>query len=269
MKYNQEPIPVDWPHVIAMIYQVRCDLFHGGKNYSKDRDRLFISLAYRILWEVWKDELSGHLHRDTMSWERILVRSGFLVRKQRQGFSLEEETSRNRNYLEKLLAKGGFGNIRQNLFIPNKADVDESLWLTTVDKTHAGAEGGQPDDLEIMDTYMAGLIRWLDYIGIKTTFSCDGHGKRLPQIDLAEPDADIALWILNTRFRSFRKSVRNSTIYYGQPRHGRNVSSAPRSDPKRLLDVAEWLYEKRDELKDLVEKMRGITERDRSKRRPY
>jgi hypothetical protein len=213
-------------------------------------------------------KMTDHLNRGTMSWERILVRSGFLVRKQRQGFSLEEETSRNRNYLEKLLAKGGFGNIRQNLFIPNKADVDESLWLTTIDKTHAGAESGQPDDLEIMDTYMAGLIRWLYYIGIKTTFSCDGHGKRLPQIDLAEPDAGIALWILNTRFRSFRKSGRNSIIY-GRPRHGRNVSSVPRSDPKRLLDVAEWLYEKRDELKDLVEKMRDITERDRSRRRPY
>jgi hypothetical protein len=27
---NGETIPSDWPHLISMIYQVRCNLFHGG-----------------------------------------------------------------------------------------------------------------------------------------------------------------------------------------------------------------------------------------------
>jgi len=56
-----ESIPKTWPHVIHMIYQIRCNLFHGGKNYSEERDRIFIELAYSIAWEMWKPELPERL----------------------------------------------------------------------------------------------------------------------------------------------------------------------------------------------------------------
>ncbi|WP_462326142.1 hypothetical protein [Desulfoplanes sp.] len=202
---NNETIPVDWPHVLAMIYQVRCNLFHGGKNYSEERDRLFITLAYKILWEVWMDELPDRLketNKALMPWKRILVRSGFLVQEQGQGFSLKEETPGNRNYLDKILAKGRFGEIREDIFMPREAYVDESLWLGIVEKAHSGAESGRADDLSIMDTYMAGLVRWLHYIGIETSYSCDGHGERPPQIEVTS-DVGIALWILRTRSSFF------------------------------------------------------------------
>ena len=48
-----EDIPADWPHVMAAIYQVRCNLFHGGKAYYPE-DRKFVELAYELLWGVWK-----------------------------------------------------------------------------------------------------------------------------------------------------------------------------------------------------------------------
>ena len=48
-----EDIPADWRHVMAAIYQVRCNLFHGGKAYYPE-DIEFVGLAYELLWGVWK-----------------------------------------------------------------------------------------------------------------------------------------------------------------------------------------------------------------------
>ena len=44
----------------------------------------------------------------------------------------------------------------------------------------------------------------------------------------------------------------------------RNVSPARTTDRYQLLEVAEWLYEKREELKELVGKVRSIREGVRS-----
>ena len=63
-----------------------------------------------------------------------------------------------------------------------------------------------------MNFYMAGLVRWLDYIGIETSYSCDGHGERPPQIEVTS-DVGIALWILRTRSSFFQKQRVISVIY--------------------------------------------------------
>jgi hypothetical protein len=49
----------DWAHTVAAIYQVRCNLFHGGKMAVYSGDRLFVELAYLILWEVWGEQHVG------------------------------------------------------------------------------------------------------------------------------------------------------------------------------------------------------------------
>ena len=49
-------VPCDWKHVIHMIYQVRCNLFHGGKSSSQYRDVKFVTLAFKILWSMFKEE---------------------------------------------------------------------------------------------------------------------------------------------------------------------------------------------------------------------
>ena len=49
----REMVPVDWPHVIWMIHQIRFNLFHGGKDYDSRSDNRFVELAYEILWRVW------------------------------------------------------------------------------------------------------------------------------------------------------------------------------------------------------------------------
>ncbi|MBE0669052.1 MAG: hypothetical protein IH588_00560 [Anaerolineales bacterium] len=59
-----EAVPADWPHVISSIYMVRCNLFHGGKDYQSERDRIFVSLASEILWTMWRLEIPKGVIRE-------------------------------------------------------------------------------------------------------------------------------------------------------------------------------------------------------------
>jgi hypothetical protein len=44
-----EPVPLDWPHTLAAIYRVRCNLFHGEKSAHSEMDRIIVLAAYRVL----------------------------------------------------------------------------------------------------------------------------------------------------------------------------------------------------------------------------
>lgn len=44
-----EPTPCDWPHVIAAIYRVRCNLFHGEKSAHSEMDRRIVRSAFLTL----------------------------------------------------------------------------------------------------------------------------------------------------------------------------------------------------------------------------
>lgn len=44
-----EAIPADWPHVIAAIYKVRCNLFHGEKSAHSEMDGRIVRSAFMTL----------------------------------------------------------------------------------------------------------------------------------------------------------------------------------------------------------------------------
>jgi hypothetical protein len=44
-----EDIPLDWPHVLSAIYQVRCNLFHGDKAPHSEIDRGLVHSGFQIL----------------------------------------------------------------------------------------------------------------------------------------------------------------------------------------------------------------------------
>jgi hypothetical protein len=44
-----EDVPIDWPHTLSAIYQVRCNLFHGYKGVHSENDVLIVSKAFRVL----------------------------------------------------------------------------------------------------------------------------------------------------------------------------------------------------------------------------
>jgi hypothetical protein len=44
--------PMDWPHTLSAIYQVRCNLFHGFKGVHSENDVVIVSKAFRVLVRV-------------------------------------------------------------------------------------------------------------------------------------------------------------------------------------------------------------------------
>lgn len=44
-----QAVSLDWPHTLAVLYRVRCNLFHGEKAVHSEMDRLIVSAAFRVL----------------------------------------------------------------------------------------------------------------------------------------------------------------------------------------------------------------------------
>lgn len=44
-----EEVPLDWPHTVSAIYQLRCNLFHGHKGTRSPNDRELVRRAFRVL----------------------------------------------------------------------------------------------------------------------------------------------------------------------------------------------------------------------------
>ncbi len=55
---DNEEIPLDWPHTIAAIYRVRCNLFHGEKARSSESDHIIVSSAFKVLISIEKELFS-------------------------------------------------------------------------------------------------------------------------------------------------------------------------------------------------------------------
>jgi|GEM_PF-2143519 hypothetical protein len=59
--------PNDWPHTLRAIYQVRCNLFHGGKSYRSSKDMEFVRLSFELLWRVWKPEIPEGIEKQLLA----------------------------------------------------------------------------------------------------------------------------------------------------------------------------------------------------------
>ena len=112
-----------------------------------------------------------------------------------------------------------------------------------------------------MDTYIAGIVRWVNEIGIQTDISCDGQGKKSPSLILRNTDdaaiLDACLILLSD------SAWRYEIPHFKYPRQPGKGISRKRTLFHRgwLLDVAEKLHEKRKELSQLIIKMRKIQNR--------
>jgi hypothetical protein len=51
LRHQQEetPVPLDWPHTLAVLYRVRCNLFHGEKAAHSEMDAAIVAGAFRTL----------------------------------------------------------------------------------------------------------------------------------------------------------------------------------------------------------------------------
>ncbi|MBN2346105.1 MAG: hypothetical protein JXO51_06910, partial [Candidatus Aminicenantes bacterium] len=135
--------------------------------------------------------------------------------------------------------------------------VEESYWLRAVDSCHGSADTGSADDLSIMDTFMAGLVRWLNAIGIPTVLSCDGHGEKRPYFIAADEESGrLAAWLLNFRAPHFTQAGKTVKYAGAGPNPG---ATRPAERQKRMLDFAEWLAKNREDLGAMLAAMRRIS----------
>lgn len=54
---NADERPLDWPHTLAALYRVRCNLFHGEKAVHSEMDKLIVSIGFRVLLHFLKEEI--------------------------------------------------------------------------------------------------------------------------------------------------------------------------------------------------------------------
>jgi len=186
-------------------------------------------------------------------WGRVLVRSGFNATECGHYFNFSDETEGNRTYFKKILLHAGVGGTFDDscCFYPASPDINEYRWLNTIEHNHGGAEGGKPGfnniELQIMDTFMAGFTRWINFIGIASGNSCDGHGVKTPHIVLCD-DSDYEL------LSRCLKLITPNTIHLvhkGRLRLQGPPELTIENIRPVLLDTAEALFMRRFELKNV------------------
>ena len=159
-----------------------------------------------------------------IEWRRAFIRNGFNPIEADGKFDFTQENYGIQQFLELILTKlDQRDDYKFGVFSPSAPTIDEQIWLAAIDKLHTDSEGGRSDmsdiELQTMDTYMAGIVRWVNAAGIRTTHSCDGHSpheRRGPILDLADVSKKVPLnyflrlvsdgeWIFRGRSATWRK----------------------------------------------------------------
>lgn len=187
------------------------------------------------------------------TWNQLFVRQGFMVEEKTPDcFLCLNETEENMVFLleslEKLSVAFSYEMGSLHIFSPV---VSESEWLEAVDFECRGRGEGlwfRPGQEEPMirelDTYISGIARHLNRLGLHTKGCCDGHERRMPSIYFAEwVNLEQVVKVLHANGIS-RLNVRNRNVALLVPRI-------------QLLDVAEKLASmQQDWLEEEVEFIR-------------
>lgn len=222
---------------------------------------------------VWKDR-EGETVSRIINWQRILIRSGFVFKKTNSSFDFSYETKENHEFLAAVLNELNLSkNMEGFLFKPPNKEFDQHIWLQAIDKLHIGcgalvnyndlgdnSERISAQSLIIMDTYLAGIIRWVNEIGLITWCSCDGHDRKLPHIYFKYPD-DVR--IFNACLRAISIDNKWSFIVSKEPLREKRDKGIIRNKGYRLgddkiwlLDIAEELFNKRNEIIEFIDKIK-------------
>ncbi|KKB33591.1 M20/M25/M40 family metallo-hydrolase [Bacillus thermotolerans] len=172
------------------------------------------------------------------AWNRLFIRQGFMVPEQRDNrFDCRKETEQNRTFLLESLDRLRVDYVyEQGILLISSAAVPEEEWLACVDFEHRGGggwawfrPGEEEPKVKELDTYISGVVRGLNRLGLHTDFSCDGHERRHPALGFAEwVDMEKAVEVLQA-VGIPKLVVRNRQARLLVPRQA-------------LLDAAEKLY---------------------------
>ncbi|MGG2093488.1 M20/M25/M40 family metallo-hydrolase [Bacillus sp. S13(2024)] len=174
------------------------------------------------------------------TWNQLFIRQGFKVEEtQHQVFDLSYEREENRTFLLESLQKVGvvFCTDGNEITIED-TPVSEQVWLQAVDFRDRGlgeslwfSPGKEEPKIRELDTYISGVIRELNRLGLYTMGCCDGHEIRRPRI-------------------GFRKDVDLDTVT--------NLFTAVGVKRVHVRGGYVTLYASREELLDITEKLHYI-----------
>ncbi|MDG4658525.1 M20/M25/M40 family metallo-hydrolase [Ectobacillus antri] len=171
------------------------------------------------------------------TWQQLFIRQGFQLQEENGVFNCLQETETNKAFLLRSLdaLHVEYKYDRLSLEISTPA-VSEKMWLAVIDGPERKGYGDvwfEPgvDELELygLDTYISGIVREFNRLGLQTTMSCDGHNGRRTTFVLfvREEDAQTATKILNAIGIKARSRASQVNIF---------------SDRRELLDAAETLH---------------------------
>ena len=257
--------------ITFFIYCMRVPIFHREKHTIHLMDQkknarlrivtsilsalndLFFVVAQRELgWEHPDLKIGKKYIHCKVEWEKAFVWAGFLFEKSGDSYSLIKENEKNRRYLSKILNEIGFGNDFDGMiFKPKISKVNKQIWLDAVEKLHMEAEMGRYDQLEIMDAYIGGIVRYLNIYGFSTEQSCDGHGKRKNFIMLRNKKQsyllDVCMRLISEGHYAYEKtSIIQTQIQRRRPNRLNN------KDRYYLLDIAELLKKNRAIVEQII-----------------
>jgi tripeptide aminopeptidase len=168
---------------------------------------------------------------DTMkNWHRLFIRQGFNVKEvSRDVFDCHHETAENIEFLLESLQKLSLvHSYEKGILTVLSPVISEEKWLNTVDYEHRGRGGflwfrpGQDEPkIRELDTYISGVVREFNRLGLHTTISCDGHGRQNPLLGFAEwVDMEKVITVLqaagvkrvNPRRREFRLAIQREQL---------------------------------------------------------
>ncbi|MBM7620032.1 hypothetical protein JOC95_001884 [Bacillus tianshenii] len=170
-------------------------------------------------------------------WNQLFIRQGFIVEeKGLNSFSCFQETEENLAFLmeslEKLAVVFTYEIGMLDVLSPV---VSEDEWLRVMDFEFRGRgeglwfrPGQEEPKIKELDTYISGVVRHLNRLGLHTKGCCDGHERRLPSISFADwVDMEQVVKVLQAAGAN-RIHIRENRITIGTPRI-------------QLLDVTEKL----------------------------
>lgn len=217
-----------------------------------------------------------------ISWERALLRMGFVFEKRGKTLLFYRENRDNQLLLEEMMQFLGIkDHLHDCVFTPPATEVEEEVFRNAFYRCRRSHDHfpGEVKSIKLhaLDPYIAGIVRWCASIGIKTAMSCDGHGKRSASLyfnheeDYYAVILDACLSLISHGRWQFKHHyqasgghllIRHSTK---EMRHNTELRES-RFNQDWLLDVAEELYRNQDHLREVVQSMKVVIRTNRNEK---
>ena len=134
------------------------------------------------------------------NWNQLFARHGWLLKEGKENiFTCTLETKMNIEFLTECLDQANVEYFYDGKTLEVEGTpVSEQEWLEILDFKNRGmggylwfAPGKEEPKVRELDTFICGIIRQLNRLGIFTDGSCVGHGKRLAYVRVVKNEKDI------------------------------------------------------------------------------